>query len=148
MKIAVLDDWVECARDCCDWNRLGINEPGTNIAVDIFHDTISGKTLVQRLQPYNIICIMRERTPIDARLMDQLPNLRGIITSGMRNAALDIAAAKTRGIMLSGTESPGHATAELAFTLIAMQARQLFTAAQSMAPVSYTHLTLPTILLV
>ena len=77
--------------------------------------------------------MMRERTPIDAQLMDQLPNLRGIITSGMRNAALDIAGAKTRGIMLSGTESPGHATAELAFTLIAMQARQLFTAAQSMA---------------
>mgnify|MGYP000599879647 CR=1 FL=1 len=80
---------------------------------------------------------MRERTPIDARLMDQLPNLRGIITSGMRNAALDIAAAKTRGIMLSGTESPGHATAELAFTLIAMQARQLFAAAQSMADGGY-----------
>lgn len=141
MKIAVLDDWVECARDCCDWNRLGTNEAGTNIAVDIFHDTISGKTLVERLQPYDIICIMRERTPIDARLMDQLPNLRGIITSGMRNAALDIAAAKTRGIMLSGTESPGHATAELAFTLIAMQARQLFTAAQSMADGGWqTHL--------
>ena len=55
MKIAVLDDWVECARDCCDWNRLRTNEAGTNIAVDIFHDTISGKTLVERLQPYDII---------------------------------------------------------------------------------------------
>ena len=76
---------------------------------------------------------MRERTPIDASLIDQLPNLKGIITSGMRNAALDIAAAKTRGIMLSGTESPGHATAELAFTLIAMQARRLFAITQLMA---------------
>ena len=128
MKIAVLDDWIECARDSCDWDRLRINEAGTDIEVDIFHDTISGTALIERLRPYNIICLMRERTPIDSSLIDQLPNLKGIITSGMRNAAIDIAAAKTRGITVSGTESPGHATAELAFTLIAMQARQLFSA--------------------
>ena len=141
MKIAVLDDWIECARDSCNWDRLGINKADTNIEVDIFHDTISGTALIDRLRPYDIICLMRERTPIDASLIDQLPNLKGIITSGMRNAAIDIAAAKTRGIMLSGTESPGHATAELAFTLIAMQARQLFAAVQSMADRGWqTHL--------
>ena len=141
MKIAVLDDWIECARDSCNWDRLGINKADTNIEVDIFHDTISGAALIERLRPYDIICLMRERTPIDASLIDQLPNLKGIITSGMRNAAIDIAAAKTRGIMLSGTESPGHATAELAFTLIEMQARQLFAAAQSMANGGWqTHL--------
>jgi phosphoglycerate dehydrogenase-like enzyme len=76
--------------------------------------------------------MMRERTPIDATLMDQLPNLKGIVTSGMRNAALDINAAKSRGLMVSGTGSPGHATSELAFTLIAMQARQIFAGATAM----------------
>ena len=127
MKIAILDDWLNCALDSCDWSRLG-----ADVTVDVFHDTIAGTALVERLQPYDIICMMRERTPIDAALMDQLPNLKGIITSGMRNAALDIDAAKSRGLMLSGTGSPGHATSELAFTLIAMQARQIFASATAM----------------
>jgi lactate dehydrogenase-like 2-hydroxyacid dehydrogenase len=74
---------------------------------------LPGTALVERLQPYDIICMMRERTPIDAALMDQLPNLKGIVTSGMRNAALDIDAAKSRGLMVSGTGSPGHATSNL-----------------------------------
>jgi phosphoglycerate dehydrogenase-like enzyme len=85
--------------------------------------------------------MMRERTPIDAALMDQLPNLKGIVTSGMRNAALDINAAKSRGLMVSGTGSPGHATSELAFTLIAMQARQIFASATAMREGGWqTHL--------
>ena len=71
MKIAVLDDWIKCASDCCDWSSLGTNERVANIKFDIFHDTISGNALIERLQPYDIICIMRERTPIDARLMEQ-----------------------------------------------------------------------------
>jgi lactate dehydrogenase-like 2-hydroxyacid dehydrogenase len=112
--------------DSCDWNRLGVD-----VTIDTFHNTITGTALVERLQPYDIICMMRERTPIDAALMDQLPNLKGIVTSGMRNAALDINAAKSRGLMVSGTGSPGHATSELAFTLIAMQARQIFASACS-----------------
>ena len=127
MKIAILDDWLDCALKSCDWSRLG-----PDVAVDVFHDTIAGTALVARLQPYDIICMMRERTPIDATLMDQLPNLKGIVTSGMRNAALDINAAKSRGLMVSGTGSPGHATSELAFTLIAIQARQIFAGATAM----------------
>ena len=136
MKIAILDDWLECALDSCDWNRLGVD-----VTIDTFHDTIAGTALVERLQPYDIICMMRERTPIDAALMDKLPNLKGIVTSGMRNAALDIDAAKSRGLMVSGTGSPGHATSELAFTLIAMQARQIFASATAMRDGGWqTHL--------
>ena len=136
MKIAILDDWLECAMDSCDWNRLGVD-----VTIDTFHNTITGTALVERLQPYDIICMMRERTPIDAALMDQLPNLKGIVTSGMRNAALDIDAAKSRGLMVSGTGSPGHATSELAFTLIAMQARQIFASATAMREGGWqTHL--------
>ena len=136
MRIAILDDWLDCALDSCDWNRLG-----PDVTIDIFHDTIAGTALVERLQPYDIICMMRERTPVDAALLDQLPNLKGIVTSGMRNAALDIDAARSRGLMISGTGSPGHATSELAFTLIAMQARQIFASATTMRDGGWqTHL--------
>jgi phosphoglycerate dehydrogenase-like enzyme len=111
------------------------------VTIDVFHDTIAGTALVERLQPYDIICMMRERTPVDAGLLDQLPNLKGIVTSGMRNAALDIDAARSRGLMISGTGSPGHATSELAFTLIAMQARQIFASATTMRDGGWqTHL--------
>ena len=127
MKLAILDDWLDCALSSCDWSQLG-----ANVQIDVFHDTVRGDPLVARLQPYDIICMMRERTPITAALMDKLPNLKGIVTSGMRNAALDIDAAKARSIMVSGTSSPGHATSELAFSLITMQARQLFASATSM----------------
>ena len=136
MRIAILDDWLDCALDSCDWNRLG-----PDVTIDIFHDTIAGTALVKRLQPYDIICMMRERTPVDAALMNQLPNLKGIVTSGMRNAALDIDAARSRGLMISGTGSPGHAASELAFTLIAMQARQIFASATTMRDGGWqTHL--------
>ena len=136
MRIAILDDWLDCALDSCDWNRLG-----PDVTIDIFHDTIAGTALVERLQPYDIICMMRERTPVDAALLDQLPNLKGIVTSGMRNAALDIDAARSRGLMISGTGSPSHATSELAFTLIAMQARQIFASATTMRDGGWqTHL--------
>jgi hypothetical protein len=76
MRIAILDDWLDCALDSCDWNRLG-----PDVTIDVFHDTIAGTALVERLQPHDIICMMRERTPIDAALMNQLPNLKGIVTS-------------------------------------------------------------------
>ena len=136
MRIAILDDWLDCALDSCDWNRLG-----PDVTIDVFHDTIAGTALVERWQPYDIICMMRERTPVDAALLDQLPNLKGIVTSGMRNAALDIEAARSRGLMISGTGSPGHATSELAFTLIAMQARQIFASATTMRDGGWqTHL--------
>jgi phosphoglycerate dehydrogenase-like enzyme len=127
MKIAVLDDWLNCARQSADWDRLG-----AGAMLDFYHDTISGPALVDRLRPYDILCIMRERTPIDAVLMSQLPNLKAIITSGMRNAAIDVDAARARGITVCGTGSPGHATAELAFILIGMLARQILPGASAM----------------
>ena len=127
MKIAVLDDWLNCARQSADWDRLG-----AGAMLDFYHDTISGPALVDRLRHYDILCMMRERTPIDAVLMSQLPNLKAIITSGMRNAAIDVDAARARGITVCGTGSPGHATAELAFILIGMLARQILPGASAM----------------
>ena len=136
MRIAILDDWLNCAKDCADWSSLD-----TGISIDVFQDTVTGRSLVNRLRSYDILCLMRERTPIDDSLMAQLPKLRAIITSGMRNASIDLEAARQRGIVVCGTGSPGHATAELAFILIGMLARQILPGANSMRDGGWqTHL--------
>jgi len=127
MKIAVLDDWQENAHEFADWSRVTRKHQ-----LDIYHDTISGSALIERLREYEIICTMRERTLLSAEVLAQLPNLKAIITSGMRNAAIDLDACKERGIIVSGTASPGHATAELAMTLIGVLARQIVPSANAM----------------
>lgn len=127
MKIAVLDDWTGDAANSADWARLSPDHK-----VDIFTDTVTGAELIARLQPYEVICAMRERSLFSAEVLAQLPKLKAIITSGMRNAAIDLAACAGRGITVSGTSSPGHATAELAMTLIGALARNLVPDAMAM----------------
>ena len=127
MNIAVLDDWLHLAEETADWSTLQNSHQ-----VDFYYDTLSGADLRERLRPYSIICLMRERTSFDAELIAQLPNLRALITSGKRNQAIYLSAAQARGIVVSGTESPGHATAELAMTLIGALARQLQPNTQAM----------------
>ena len=127
MKIALLDDWQENAHEFADWARVREGHQ-----LDIYHDTIEGGLLIQRLQDYDVLCLMRERTLFSAEVINALPNLKAIITSGMRNAAIDLDACKAREIIVSGTASPGHATAELAMTLIGTMARQIIPSANSM----------------
>ena len=128
MKIALLDDWQNNASSFADFARLS-----TDHQLDIHTDTISGPDLIERLYPYDIILAMRERTGLRADVLSQLPNLKVIITCGMRNAAIDLDYCKANHITVCGTESPGHATAELAMMLVGMLARQLYPSVQSMA---------------
>ena len=128
MKIALLDDWQNNASSFADFARLS-----TDHQLDIYTDTISGPDLIERLHPYDIILAMRERTGLRADVLSQLPNLKAIITCGMRNAAIDLDYCKANHITVCGTESPGHATAELAMMLVGMLARQLYPSVQSMA---------------
>ena len=125
-KIALLDDWMDDARQAADWSCLSDHQ------IDVFHDTITGDALIERLQPYSILGVMRERTPLTKEVIDALPNLRAIITSGMRNASIDTAYARSKGIVVMGTQSPGHATAELAMILIGNLARQIIPSAHAM----------------
>ena len=81
--------------------------------------------VVAKLREFEIVCAMRERTPFPAELFPRLPKLKLLVTTGMKNAAIDVAAAKARGITVCGTESPGHATAELTMALILSLARGL-----------------------
>jgi phosphoglycerate dehydrogenase-like enzyme len=114
VKIAILDDYQDAALRMADWSVL---PQGTEIK--IFRDHLFEPSAVaERLQPYEIVCAMRERTPFPRALLERLPNLRLIATTGMWNAAIDIEAAKERGIIVCGTGAVAHSTAELTWALI------------------------------
>ena len=120
MRIAILDDFNNLAPQFGPWDSLQPAE------VTFFSDHIDDqKALVQRLKPFDAIGLMRERTPMPRSLIEQLPQLKFIITTGKQNAAIDVRAAHDHGVVVCGTNSPGHATAELAFLLIMAQARRL-----------------------
>jgi phosphoglycerate dehydrogenase-like enzyme len=120
-RIAILDDYQQVAESSADWTVLP-----DDALVTFFHDHLDDPDqLAARLEPFEIIGIMRERTPFPEALLARLPNLRLLITTGRRNASVDVAAARARGITVCGTGSSGFATAELAMALILALARQL-----------------------
>jgi phosphoglycerate dehydrogenase-like enzyme len=120
MRIAILDDFNNLAHQFGNWTSLAPAE------VVFFDDHLEDQAaLLARLKDFDAVGLMRERTPMPRELMAQLPQLKCIITTGKVNAAIDLVAAKELGIMVCGTNSPGHATAELAFLLVMAQARQL-----------------------
>lgn len=121
MQVAVLDDYQHSALALADWQSL---EPG--VQVEAFPDPIADRDiLARRLHTFECVVLMRERTPFPQTLIDRLPNLRLIVTAGMKNAAIDVAAATARGIQVCGTETLGAPTAELAWGLIIALARKI-----------------------
>ena len=121
LKTAVLDDYQGVAQAYGDWSRLN-----NHIDLTIYTEHIEDEAeLVNVLQPYSIIVIMRERTPFPASLLRQLPNLKLLVTTGMRNASIALDTAKELGIVVSGTAGAGAGTAELTWTLILGLSRQL-----------------------
>ncbi|MBX8490741.1 D-2-hydroxyacid dehydrogenase family protein [Pseudomonas lijiangensis] len=127
-SIAVIDDWQDIASDVVDWSVLApIGE------VSFLHEfPADTATMVQRLQGFEVICVMRERTLFDEALLSQLPRLKLLVTGGMRNAAIDIKAAKRLGIEVCGTESYKHAAPELTWALIMGVTRNLVAEANSL----------------
>lgn len=125
MRVAVLDDYQSVAEVCADWNRLGCD-------VTFIHEHLgSASQLSGALEGFEVVVAMRERTAFDASVLTSLPSLRLLVTTGMRNAAIDLEAAAENGIAVCGTRSPGHATAELAFAFVQMLARGLTSEVQS-----------------
>ena len=117
VKVAVLDDWQDIARTSADWSAL---EAKTDLS--FFAEAFGGEdAAADALADFDILLTMRERTPFPASLINRLPKLRMIGITGARNASLDLAACKARGIVVSHTESSGpggSATAELALGLL------------------------------
>ncbi|QFU08054.1 Glycerate dehydrogenase [Rhodobacteraceae bacterium THAF1] len=117
MKVAVLDDWSGTARQMADWSNAG--------DVTFFGEPIPAVALPQKLAPFDAICLMRERTAVTADLIAALPNLKLIVTTGPRNASIDIKAAQARGITVCGTQSRKTTTSELTLGMILTQCRGL-----------------------
>jgi len=121
MQVAVLDDYQRSALALADWKSL---EP--DVQVETFPDHIADPDiLARRLHTFECVVLMRERTPFPKALIERLPNLRLIVTAGMKNAAVDVAAATARGIQVCGTETLGTPTAELTWGLIIALARKI-----------------------
>ncbi len=121
LRIAVLDDYQGVARSLADWNAL---PSGSEIVA--FRDHLrSEDLLVERLAGFDVILGMRERTPFPRRLLERLPNLKLLITTGASNASFDVEAATTLGITVTGTDSSGDSTAELAWALLLAVARRI-----------------------
>ena len=114
MKAAVLDDYQNVALEMADWAALS-----PEVEVVVFTEHRTGTELLSgMLGDFEIIIVMRERTPFDRGLLEKLPNLKLLITTGMRNASIDLGAATELGIPVCGTHGSGPATAELAWGLI------------------------------
>jgi phosphoglycerate dehydrogenase-like enzyme len=114
MRVALLDDYQQCAMGLADWKSL---DP--DATVQAFADHIFDlDALAQRLHTFECVVLMRERTPFPRALFERLPNLKLLITSGRRNAAIDEAAATDHGVQLCGTDLKGMGTAELTWGLI------------------------------
>lgn len=126
MKIAILDDYAGVALRLGDWEGLG--------EITVFSDTVKDRdALVARLAPFEVICVMRERTPLPGAVIRALPNLRLIVTTGMRNLAIDLEAAKAQGVAVCGTESRKTTTSELAMTLVLALSRRILPEAANLA---------------
>ncbi len=121
MRLAILDDYQNVALSAADWGSLA---PG--VSVDSFHDTLPEEDAVgARLLDFDIVVAMRERTPFRRTLLERLPKLKLLVTTGMRNASIDVIAATERGIVVAGTSMLASPTMELTWGLILALARNI-----------------------
>ena len=128
MRVAILDDYQDVALGLADWKSLG-----PEITVEPFRERLSGEdTLAERLQDFEVVVAMRERTHLPRSLLQRLPKLKLLVTTGMRNVAIDSKAAAEFGIVVSGTGMLTPPTAELTWGLIIALARHIPQEAQRM----------------
>jgi phosphoglycerate dehydrogenase-like enzyme len=120
-RLGILDDYQGVALAMGPWDRL---PPG--LTVEVFRDTIAEReALVRRLEPFDALVIMRERTSFPRALIERLPRLRLLITTAARNRSVDVEACAGRGITVCGTPSFGHPTVDLAWGLILSLLRRI-----------------------
>ena len=113
-RIAILDDWQGAALGAADWDSLG-----QDAEITVFGDYIEGEVAVaEALKGFDVIVGMRERTPFPKSLIDALPDLKLLVTTGMRNLSFDMDAARARGVVVCGTAMLGYPASEHAVALI------------------------------
>jgi phosphoglycerate dehydrogenase-like enzyme len=114
IRVAILDDYQGAALGLADWQSLH-----PEATIQAFTDHLDGiDAVAHRLHTFDCVVAMRERTPFSRALFEKLPNLRLLVTTGTRNAAIDLAAATDRKVQVCGTEMLPYPTAELTWGLI------------------------------
>ena len=121
LRVAILDDYQGVAATLADWDALG---PDTEVHVYRDHLKDAGR-VGERLAPIHAVVAMRERTPFPGPLLQRLPELRLLVTTGMANASIDVDSATRLGIVVCGTGGLKYPTAELTWGLILSLARHI-----------------------
>jgi phosphoglycerate dehydrogenase-like enzyme len=120
-RCAVLDDYQNVALKLADWGKIA-----GDVDVTTFNKPLGGPEEVARaLRDFHIVCMMRERTPFRRNTLEALPNLKLLITTGARNASIDMAAAAERGVTVCSTGSFGNPTTGITFGLILELTRRI-----------------------
>ncbi len=113
-RCAILDDYQNVALKSADWSKVE-----GDVDIKVFNEHLGGAdNVVKALQGFDIVCAMRERTAFPRPVIEKLPDLKLLITTGMRNASIDVAAAKQRGVVVCGTSGLGNPTSGIAIGLM------------------------------
>ena len=114
MKVAILDDYQNVALRLADWSAVR-----RHAEITVFNDHVADPSaVVERLRPFEVVCVMRERTPLTREILQQLPNLRLIASTGPRNASIDTQTATDLGIAVTATGYDSTPTIEFTWSLI------------------------------
>jgi phosphoglycerate dehydrogenase-like enzyme len=128
MKIAILDDYQNVALTMADWSRVE-----SKAEITVFTDHVGEPdAVVARLQPFDVVCVMRERTPLSREVLERLPRLKMIASTGPGNASIDMQAVRERNIHVTATGYRSAPTIELTWALILAAVRNLVEEASSL----------------
>jgi D-3-phosphoglycerate dehydrogenase len=120
-RCAILDDYQNIALSMGDWSPVK-----NDLDIKVFNEPFGGsEQAIEALQGFPIVCAMRERTAFSRRVIEALPDLRLLITTGARNNSIDVAAAKERNVVVCGTPSFGNPTAGIAIGLMLEVTRRI-----------------------
>ena len=120
-RCAILDDYQNVALTVTDWSKVA-----ADLDIKVFSQHLGGAdNVIKALQGFTIVCAMRERTAFPRAVIEKLPDLKLLITTGARNASIDVAAAKERGVVVCGTPSTGSPTAGIAIGLMLELTRRI-----------------------
>jgi phosphoglycerate dehydrogenase-like enzyme len=135
MKVAILDDYQNVALKFADWS--GVSK---HAQIDVFNDHLADpEAVAARLRPYDVLAVMRERTPLRRELIERLPNLKMIASNAPRNASIDMAAAAERGITVTHSSYSATPTVELTWALILASARHITAEAAALRRGEWQH---------
>jgi phosphoglycerate dehydrogenase-like enzyme len=120
-RCAILDDYQNVALSVTDWSKVA-----ADLDITVFNEHLGGAdNVIKALQGFAIVCAMRERTAFPRGVIEKLPQLKLLITTGARNASIDVAAAKERGVVVCGTPGLGHPTSGIAIGLMLELTRRI-----------------------